>query len=405
MPDYPLHPEEDKRLEALRSLGILDSPPEESYDDIVRLAADICEVPICLITFIDEERQWIKAGVGSDLRETPREAAFCAHGIVHGDHPMVVEDATRDDRFRNNPYVAGEPGIRFYAGSPLQDARNLPFGSLCVIDTVPKQLSDRQIFALKVLAGQVSQQLELRRLHRLLDESRKETELRNQSLKRLVQVISHDLRNPFNGLINISALLENQGQSLDPKDYRRLVSDLGESSRQAYSLLENLLASSSSEAGMIEFSPEAAYLADLVEQTAELLGPSFDRKDVAFTNRVDPELLVKVDTRMLAAVLRNLVSNALKFTRRGGFVELSAGRHDDFVEVAVRDNGVGLDPSQLEALKAHQLHRSTRGTAGEKGSGIGLGIVRDFLAAHGASFDIQSTPDEGTCVRFLLPRA
>jgi PAS domain S-box-containing protein len=158
----PLHEREAARLEALRSYAILDTSREPAFDDLARLAAHICGTPVALVSLVDAERQWFKAAVGTDVRETPREVSFCAHAILGGD-VMVVPDATADERFRGNPFVTAEPRIRFYAGAPLRTRDGLPLGTLCVMDKVARELTPEQTEALKALARQAMTQLELRR--------------------------------------------------------------------------------------------------------------------------------------------------------------------------------------------------------------------------------------------------
>lgn len=155
-PDIP--PNEVSRLEALHALNILDTPPEESFDRITRLARHMFQVPVALITLIDTNRQWHKSAQGIDRRETPRDTSFCAHAI-HGDSIMVVPNALADARFADNPVVSGDARVRFYAGCPLKAPSGARVGTLCIIDRKPRALSAEDLAALRDLAAIIEDEL------------------------------------------------------------------------------------------------------------------------------------------------------------------------------------------------------------------------------------------------------
>ena len=167
MPDgscpAPLPADEAERLKALQEFQVLDSMPEQAFDDIVFLASHICQTPIALVSLIDSDRQWFKARVGMGPTQTSRDLAFCAHAILEPDRVMQVQDATKDERFRTNPLVTGPPDIRFYAGTPLVTPDGRAIGTLCAIDRKPRELTADQLRALKALSREVMIQLELRR--------------------------------------------------------------------------------------------------------------------------------------------------------------------------------------------------------------------------------------------------
>ena len=174
------HKEAD-RLEALERRQLLDTPPEPEFDELVELAAAVCGVPISTIALIDERRQWFKAVVGLDSRETEREIAFCSHTIQQAEM-LVVEDAECDARFARNPLVLGEPRIRFYAGIAINSPEGAPVGTLCVIDRQPRQLSAAQKTALEVLARQVNARMELRLRRLQMEEAVRAKEEMNRQL-------------------------------------------------------------------------------------------------------------------------------------------------------------------------------------------------------------------------------
>jgi PAS domain S-box-containing protein len=155
--------EEAARLEALRRYRILDTPQESDFDEVVRLVAQICETPMALVSLVDRDRQWFKGRYGLELSETPRRLSFCAHSILQAPALTEVPDATQDRRFADNELVTGELGIRFYAAVPLVSREAQALGTLCVLDTKPRRLTEPQKEALRVLGRQVMMQLELRR--------------------------------------------------------------------------------------------------------------------------------------------------------------------------------------------------------------------------------------------------
>lgn len=167
----PIPRDEPQRLRVLAEYNILDTPPEESFNSITVLASHICQTPIALMVLIDRDRQWFKSAVGTRLKETPREFAFCAHTIMKRSL-MIVPDATRDKRFVGNPLVAASPRFRFYAGAPLITPDNRALGTLCVIDKEPRTLTAAQKKDLLALSRLIMTELELRHSLRMKQASR-----------------------------------------------------------------------------------------------------------------------------------------------------------------------------------------------------------------------------------------
>jgi two-component sensor histidine kinase len=200
---------ESDRLAALRSYRVLDTPPEPEFDALVQLAARVCGAPMALISLIDERRQWFKAEVGLGVRETPLDRSICLNAMLRPGL-TVVPDLTEDPRFAANPLVTGEPHLRFYAGAVLRTPDGVPLGALCVLDHVPRELTDDQAFALTTLAQQVMSQLDLRRAiaerDDVLEASRKVEE--RQTL--LVRELHHRVKNT---LATVQALVGATGRS------------------------------------------------------------------------------------------------------------------------------------------------------------------------------------------------
>lgn len=156
----PLPHTEAQRLKSLHRTGLLDSQFEDRFDRITRVASHLFDVPIALVSLVDQHRQWFKASVGLEARETPREISFCGHAILDRG-VFCVEDASLDSRFQDNPLVVDDPGIRFYAGCPLHDSAGLALGTLCVIDRKPRKFAATDLRSLRDLAAMAETEISL----------------------------------------------------------------------------------------------------------------------------------------------------------------------------------------------------------------------------------------------------
>lgn len=186
--------QEAQRLKALHGYRILDTEPEACFDDLSLLASQICDTPIALLTLVDDKRQWFKSKTGIDATETPRQVAFCAHAIQQP-NLLIVPDTLKDERFRDNPLVVSDPGIRFYAGAPLITPEGHALGTLCVVDRKPRELTEEQLTALRALRNQAVAQLELRRNLIDLKQALKERDAAEAKQLELVEELQASLGN------------------------------------------------------------------------------------------------------------------------------------------------------------------------------------------------------------------
>ncbi|MEP6466184.1 MAG: GAF domain-containing protein [Parafilimonas sp.] len=215
----PLPDNEAERLNVLKSYDILDSLPESDYDDITKLASEICQTSVSLISFIDDSRQWFKSSVGLEVKETPRDFAFCTHGILNPNEILIVPDSRIDSRFADNPLVINDPHVIFYAGVPLVTHNGFPLGSLCVIDSSPKELNKSQVIALKALAKQVVNLVELRKSNKTLKTMQALLQERNSEL----EYISTNILNEVQQLAETLSTIETHYAETLNEDGKKLV--------------------------------------------------------------------------------------------------------------------------------------------------------------------------------------
>ncbi|MFB6345302.1 MAG: diguanylate cyclase [bacterium] len=205
---FPVPDNEEERLEELNRFQILDTPPEESFDRLTNLAVDIFDVPIALVSLIDDDRQWWKSCIGVDERQTDRELAFCNYPVAKQE-TLVVEDASEDDRFTDNELVTGEMNIRFYAGAPMMTDSGHALGTFCLIDTEPRELTESEISQLEALAEEAFSQMELRLTKNKLQERNEDLRVKERSLSSIKEGITiTDPTRPDNPIVYVNTGFE-----------------------------------------------------------------------------------------------------------------------------------------------------------------------------------------------------
>ena len=401
--------DETARLEALRRYEVLDTLPEQDYDDLTQLAAHICETPIALVSLIDADRQWFKSRTGLDAEETPRDISFCGH-VVADRQALVVPDATRDERFADNPLVAGAPDIRFYAGIPLITPSDHYIGTLCVIDMEPRELDDTQLAALERLSRQVINQLELRLNLKQLGQAREEVNLALEAAQRaslaksqFLANMSHELRTPLNAIIGYSEMLaeeaEDEGRLKTVGDLTRIRN----SGKHLLRLINDILDVSKIEAGRFDLDLQDFDAALLVREVAKVIEPAMQRNGNRLAVRIaDGTASMHSDPQRLTQCLLNLLSNAAKFTENGE-VELSVGPADNCIDFSVTDAGIGLsDESQARLFQRFEQIES--GTRRQEGTGLGLSLSQDLARMMGGEISVESEEGRGSTFVLRLPR-
>ena len=389
----PLPTDEVGRLAALNSYDILDTAPEQVYDDFTTLAARICGVPIALISLIDKDRQWFKSKIGLDPAETPREQAFCAHAIVDN-QLLVVPDASHDRRFEGNPLVTGVPHIRFYAGAPLVTDSGHGLGTLCVIDRVPRELTRDQLASLQALSRQLMTQLELRRAMVLLKEA-------ERAKKAFVANVSHELRTPITSIRGALALVRDSETNL-ADDSRELLSAAFRNADRLLALVNDLLDLERVGSGELAVEKRDCVLATAIERAAETIRPIAG--DAGVSLKIEPtSVTLHADPDRLTQVMINLLANAVRFSPRGGTVTVGVSPAADRVRVTIDDQGPGVPAAFRKTI--FEPFKQVEGSAAHKkgGTGLGLAISHAIVREHGGVLDLTDAPGGGARFWFDLP--
>ena len=405
----PIPPDERKRLEALKSYQVLDTV-DASFDDFTLLAAQICKVPIALISLIDEERQWFLAKTGIEVESTDREVSFCGHAIL--DDPILeVMNATEDARFADNPLVMGDPKIRFYAGAPLRAPGGSRLGTLCVIDRNPRELSQSQKDALAALARQVITQLELKKTLEIARDlkneqdryQRKQAELLedleeiNQELSDFAHMVSHDLKAPLRGICSLTSWISEDYHDFLPKEGHARLDQLRERTQRMSELIDGVL-----EYSRVSRSQEKTSLID-VKALLEEIFDSLDLQEGKHYTLRSRFPTLEFQPARLKQVFQNLISNAFKHNdNEHPQVSISCRSDEAEWTFSVQDNGAGIDEKHhsrifqpFQCLNARPENGST---------GLGLSIMKKIIETNDGRIALDSVVGQGSTFSFSLPK-
>ena len=426
--------DESKRLDDLYSYDILDTFSEKDYDDITLMASIICEAPVALITFIDKDRQWFKSHRGTDVEGSPLEYAFCSYAIQTPGEAFTIEDFRKDDRFKDNPFVAGEPHIVFYAGVPLVTPNGQGLGTVCVLDVKPRILTEQQIEALKVLSNQTMNLLQLRKANNDLNKAKEQLEIAlsshianrvkevegqnaalekvNEELKAFNYISSHDLQEPLRKIQVFSSLiLEKEFGSLSPQG-KLYLDKINNSASRMSMLIKDLLSYSQVSAADKVF--EKVALNDLIDEVKHDLQDETENKAAQIIYSGNHE--VSVIPFQFRQLLYNLFSNSLKFSRddispvidiksdvnKGSYFDNNKlDANLDYICITICDNGIGFDNKYSE--KIFELFQRLQTTDVQLGTGIGLTIVKKIVENHKGVISASSSANCGATFTIYIP--
>ncbi len=389
---------EVERLQRLKSYKILDTVAEPMFDDLTSLTSKLLDVPIVLISLLDEKRQWFKSKYGLEEPYTSRDISFCQYTIMDN-QIFEIEDAIKDDRFKNNPLVTGDPGIRFYAGSPLEDKDGLVIGTLCAIDRKPRVLDNFQKESLSKISRTI---LKLIKLRKESEDLKKISNARKDFLSQM----SHEIRTPLNAIVGFNGLLSQTDLNPVQKKYTSIV---GSSCENLMHLVNNTLDINKIESDQFQLNSKSFYLHDTLKKCIELYRVMADSKDIHLTWEHDfsiPKQLVG-DANRLSQIINNLISNAIKFTKFGqvklySYLE-SISNNEIVINFKVKDDGIGISEDKLGTIFDAFTQIEGMENLELKGSGLGLYISKLLVNKMGGDITIDSEIGTGTTISFALP--
>ena len=383
---------EKERLAALLEYNILDTLPEKDYDDITTIAAEVCKMPVSLISIIDNDRQWFKSKVGLQPRETPRDFAFCAHAILHPKDLFIVNDSKKDDRFHDNPLVTGGPHVEFYAGVPLVNSRGNAFGTLCVIDNKPNDLTEDQKHTLKALARQVVAYFELRKANQQLMVQKAEMEQLNNDLSSFAHVVAHDIKSPCSSLVMAAAWLKDSYSSVLDEEGMALLSMMETTSRTAINMVDGILRHTQI-VNQNSIEKEHFIFGELVQEIKKLVAIPIN----FVINVTEPGLNLFTSRYMLLQILLNLCSNAIKYNDKdNGEIVIAAKEMDTMYSFSVTDNGRGISKEHQKGIFDLFHTLGIRDRYNNLGSGVGLSTVKRLVTKLNGKIDISSEEGKGS---------
>ena len=322
---------------------------------------------------------------------------------------LIVGDASLDARHFEGVNEVTRLGVRSLLTLPLR-TREETIGVLQIVDTAVGRFTLDDLEAMEPLAATAALAIEnarlFGRLHQELQQRKQvEEELARagRAKDKLFSIIAHDLKNPFTSILHISEIIRSSHAALSPERLATLSEELSGTTRRVNDLLDNLLLWSRSQLGNINYVPEEFPLGAMVEQTLELLRRGAVRKGIHLINNVPPDTRITTDPNLTGTIIRNLVTNAIKFTQRGGRIIADVRTTDSSNIISVIDNGIGIPPEKLESL-FQPGYQPTPGTENEPGTGLGLLLCRDFAEKCGGSLVVESIPEKGSVFRLVLPR-
>ncbi len=392
--------DEQTRLRELLSYDIIDSEAEEDFDNLTKLASEICGTKISLISLLDDKRQWFKSKVGLETNETPKELSFCGHAIHNPNEIFIVKNARKDKRFYNNPLVTHAPYISFYAGVPLLSSNGQALGTLCVIDDRPKSLSGSQLRSLKTLTKQIMNLIELRKKKKELEAINHTITRKNQEIERFAYLAAHDLKSPLNSsAMVIESLLLNPAIT-ENQEAKLLLEMIGRSSERLKNLIDGLLEFSKIDK-ITSLQLREIKAGDLIYEL-KLILPIEDEYRLEFDSQVEQ---LRINSPAIISILHNLIVNSIKYSDKPEpFVRLSISEDEQSYHFAMQDNGPGIPSEHLEDIFEPFSTLDIQDKYGKRGTGLGLAYVKKMVEKMEGHIKLKSELGQGVTYQFHVKK-
>jgi len=395
--ELPVPENEAERLVALQSYDIIDSGEEKDFDAIASIASAICGTPISLITFIDDKRQWFKSHIGTDLTENFRDLSFCTYAIAGPDEIMIVPDALQDERFATNPVVT-EANVTFYAGVPLINEDGFALGTLCVLDQQSHDFSEAQVEALKALAKQVVDKIELQRKVSTLEKTNQELINANVLIQKFASMAAHDIKNPLSSIKLTSQALRTRQEILQSEGCLRLVNMNVSATDNLLVLVDEMMAYSKDPSLLLQKKQDF--------ELNQLIGKIISLLVVPDTIKIElPAGRHPINYSLIAIeqILINLLSNAIRYNdKTEGLIQIRFKEGTDYYQLEIEDNGMGIPEAYLDKIFLNNFTLKVTDRFNSQGSGIGLATVKDLLYLLDSSISVKSTLGLGSIFTVTL---
>jgi signal transduction histidine kinase len=397
-PSMPLN--ENERMAAFRQSHIPESGVGQGFDELTRLASEICQTPISLITLTNEERQRFMTDVDLPVIELSREIALCSDAFIHPYDSLVIPDLRKDKRFSDHPSVTGKSHVVFYAAIRLTNPDGHSLGTLCVIDKKPKTLPENKLRSLKYIANQVIQLLELCKANFRLKSLKEDLAFRNEELQQFAYVVSHDIKSPLSSIVLSSEMLrENFGENINEEN-DQLLNVLNRASLKIKNLVDGILAYYRAEQAMQE-EPESFLLKPFLLSVVEILKVN-QNADIRYPQQ---EAQILANKTALEQILVNLLQNALKYNDKEKpqvFIRFSEDSSNYYF--VVTDNGNGISAIEQEKIFECLNVTGERDRFGITGSGNGLSTVKKLVEKMSGKMTVNSVPGQGSDFSFFIKK-